>query len=201
MTHIPSQLLQHAPLAALFALLLLGGIGLPFPEDATLMLSGLLISHDVLRAVPALITVYAGVLIADVLLFQIGRRYGRGIVTHRRFRRLLPPDRLSRLEVRFQRNGFLFVLLGRHLAGFRAQIFLAAGVLRMPFAVFLLADALSALASVGVMVGIGYAGGNSLDELRKDVTRIEHLAVVTIAAAVLVLLMRRYFRRGAPKDG
>jgi hypothetical protein len=32
------------------------------------------------------------------------------------------------------------------------------------------------------MVGIGYAGGNSLGIIRKDITRIEHMAILTLLA-------------------
>jgi membrane protein DedA with SNARE-associated domain len=49
---------------------------------------------------------------------------------------------------------------------------------------FLVADALSALFSIAMWGGVGYLGGNSLQVLRKDVTRIEHIAVV-----VLILLL------------
>jgi membrane protein DedA with SNARE-associated domain len=195
---IPAAMLQHAPLAALFALLVLGGIGLPFPEDGTLILTGVLIANGTIHAPLALPVVYAGVLIADLLLYHMGRKFGRQIVTHRRFRRLLPEARLASLEDRFRRSGSLFVLVGRHAIGLRAQIFLVAGIVKMPVATFLAADALSALGTLAVMIGIGYAGGNSLDALRKDLTRIEHAAVAAGAAALFIALIVRYFRaRGA----
>lgn len=191
---IPAAMLQHAPLAALFALLVLGGIGLPFPEDGTLILTGVLIANGTIHAPLSLAVVYAGVLIGDLLLYHMGRKFGRQIVTHRRFRHLLPEVRLVSLEDRFRRSGFLFVLVGRHVIGLRAQVFLVAGIVRMPVATFLAADALSALGTLAVMIGIGYAGGSSLDVLRKDLTRIEHLAVAAVAAAAAVLLLIRYVR-------
>jgi membrane protein DedA with SNARE-associated domain len=193
--------LEHAPLIGLFVLLLLGGVGLPFPEDATLILGGVLISQKAVSPVPALVTLYAGVLTADVLLYHVGRRYGRNIVTHRRFRRLLPPARFERLEERFRRNAFLFVLLGRHVAGLRAQVFLVAGTLGMRLTTFFAADALSSLASVGVLVAIGYFGGHSLEIFRKDVSRVEHAAVVIVVAMLTAYLLSGYFRsrRGPPQ--
>jgi membrane protein DedA with SNARE-associated domain len=44
------------------------------------------------------------------------------------------------------------------------------------------------------MTGIGYAGGNSLQVILKDISRIEHLAVVAILAVTTVLLLVRWFR-------
>jgi len=186
--------LKHFPLLALFFLLLLGGMGFPFPEDATLILCGFLISNDVIRPIPALLTLYLGVLTADVFLYHIGRRFGRNIVTHRRFRRLLTQERFSRLEAQFRRNGFFFVLLGRHLAVLRAQVFLVAGIMGMPFRTFVVADGLSSLGTIGVMVGIGYTGGHSLEIFRKDITRLEHAAVVLVLAMLTGYLVFRYVR-------
>lgn len=194
MQDLTAHLLLHAPLAALFILLLLGGVGLPFPEDGTLILTGVLIANGTVRAPLALAVVYTGILIADLLLYHIGRKFGRQIFAHPRFQRFLPEARLAVFEERFRRNGFLFVLFGRHVVGLRPQVFLAAGVLRMRRNLFLAADALSALGSLSVMVGIGFAGGNSLDVVRKDLTRTEHLAVVLAAAGAAFLLLRRYVR-------
>jgi membrane protein DedA with SNARE-associated domain len=186
--------LEHFPLLALFLLLILGGIGLPVPEDATLILCGLLIANEVIRPVPALATVYAGVLTTDVLLYSIGRTFGRDVVTHKRFNRFLSRDRLNRLEQRFRKNGFLFVLFGRHVVGLRAQVFLVAGVMAMPFTNFLAADAVSALGTIALMVGIGYTGRNSLEIIRKDISRIEHVTLVIALTALTVCLLFRYFR-------
>jgi len=80
--------------------------------------------------------------------------------------------------------GGLVVFLGRHVWGLRAQIFLVAGVMKMSAIKFLLADGIAAFFTIALWGGIGYVGGNSLQILKKDLTRIEHIAVV-----VLVLLL------------
>jgi membrane protein DedA with SNARE-associated domain len=49
---------------------------------------------------------------------------------------------------------------------------------------FLMADGIAALLTIALWGGIGYWGGNSLQVLKKDVTRIEHIAIV----ALLILL-------------
>jgi len=57
MPHI-SSIVQQFPYMGLFILLLVGGIGFPFPEDTTLILCGFLIFNGVVRPVPACIVVY-----------------------------------------------------------------------------------------------------------------------------------------------
>lgn len=48
-----SGLVEHFPYLGLLVLLVLGGLGLPFPEDTTLILCGFLISTKVVKLFPA----------------------------------------------------------------------------------------------------------------------------------------------------
>jgi membrane protein DedA with SNARE-associated domain len=59
---------------------------------------------------------------------------------------------------------------------------------------FLAADAISSLFSIGLWGGIGYVGGNSLQVLKKDVTRIEHIGVLVLVLLVLGGVIFRYFK-------
>lgn len=194
--HDPSILIEHFPYAGLFILLILGGIGLPFPEDATLILCGFLLSQKIIKPMPALFVVYSGLLIADLLLFHFGRKFGRKIVTHKRFHRILSPERFSKIEGQFKRRGSLFILFGRHFIGLRAQIFLTAGVMRMSVLKFFIADAVSSIFTIAIMVGAGYAGGNSLQVIKKDISRIEHVAVFVLIIMLVIYLFSRYVGPG-----
>ncbi len=193
MPHI-SGLVEHFPYIGLFLLLILGGIGFPLPEDLTLILCGFLIFTDVVKPAYALLVVYSGVLITDFGLYAVGRKYGQKIVTHRRFRKIVSPERLLILEDNFKRKGVLFIMIGRHLAGLRAQIFLTAGVMRMSTVKFLTADAVSSLFTIAIMVGAGYLGGNSLQVIKHDITRIEHIGILLAVILLVVYLAYEYFK-------
>jgi len=187
-------LIEHFPYFGIFVLLILGGIGLPFPEDATLILSGFLIAHEVINPFPAFLVIYPSLLITDFFLYSVGKKYGRMVVEHKRFRRIISPDRLSKLEDKFKRRDVWVVLVGRHLLGLRAQIFLVAGVMRMSPVKFLLADAATSLFTIALMGAIGYAGGNSIQILKREVTRIEHIAVVVFVILLSGWFVFRYFK-------
>lgn len=193
-------LLNQFPYLGIFLLLILGGIGLPFPEDTTLILSGFLVAHRVIRPLPAFLVIYGGLLLSDFFLYSVGRRYGRTLVQHRRFHRVLSPDRLSNLEEKFKKRDGWVVLLGRHLLGLRAQVFLVSGVMRMSPLKFLLFDAASALFTILLMGGVGYLGGNSILALRKDVTRIEHIAMVLLAILLAGWFIFYYFKSSRPSN-
>ncbi len=189
-----STLVEHFPYFGIFLLLILGGIGLPFPEDATLILTGFLVAQNVIKPVQAFLPVYSGLLISDFLLYWVGKKYGRMLVLHKRFQKIISPEQLSRLEEKFRRRGVWVVLIGRHFLGLRAQIFLVAGVMRMSAIKFLLADGATSLFTVGLMGGIGYAGGNSVEILKKNVKRIEHIVILIIAILVTVWIVYKYFK-------
>jgi membrane protein DedA with SNARE-associated domain len=184
-------IIHQFPYVGLFVLLVLGVIGFPFPEDAILILCGFLIASGVVKPAPALIVVASGMLITDYFLYYVGRKYGRKVVAHRRFRKIISARREVRLEKIFRRWGVLAILLGRHLVGLRSQIFLVAGILRMPRARFVLADAASSIVTMTIMVGAGYWGGSTLDLIKKDMEEAQYALLILIAIIAVALLIWR----------
>ena len=69
----PGTVILHFTYVGIFCLLILGGLGFPFPEDGVLLVSGFLIAHGVIKLVPALLIIYPSLLIADFILYSIGR--------------------------------------------------------------------------------------------------------------------------------
>jgi len=189
-----STLVEHFPYFGIFFLLILGGIGLPFPEDATLILTGFLVAQNVIKPVQGFLAVYCGLLISDFFLYWVGKKYGRMLVLHKRFQRIISPEQIEKLEEKFKKRGVWVVLIGRHFLGLRAQIFLVAGVMRMSAMKFLAADGVTSLCTIGLMGGIGYAGGNSVDILKKNVKRIEHIVILILAILITGWIIYKYFK-------
>jgi membrane protein DedA with SNARE-associated domain len=189
-----ATLVEHFPYIGIFILLILGEIGLPFPEDATLILSGFLIAQKVTKPLPTFMVVYSGLLLTDFSLYWVGKKYGRKVIEHKRFRRILSAERLLTLEEKFRKWGIYVVFVGRHFLGIRAQIFLAAGVMRMSTLKFIMADAASAILTMTLMVGIGFLGGNSIEILQKDVKRVEHIGILILAILFTGWIVYKYFK-------
>jgi len=167
---------------------------LPFPEDATIMLSGFLVAHEVVKPLPIFLNVYAGLLISDFFLYSIGKKYGRMVAEHKRFHKIISPNRLLKLEEKFKKGDIWVILIGRHLLGLRAQIFLVAGVMRMSPLKFIITDAATALLTIAFMGGIGYVGGHSLWVLKNDIKRIEHIGIVVLVILLAGWIVFRYFK-------
>lgn len=194
MPDIPG-LVAHFPYFGLFVLLVLGGVGFPFPEGITLILCGFLVSHDIIRPLYALIVVFTGMLTGDFLIFFLGRKYGHRVATLRIFHRILSPQRLSSLEETFKRRKILYILFGRYLG---SSVFLIAGILRTPYLRFIALDVVSSLLAIGLLGGAGYLGGKSVQVLKKDIARIEHWGILLTVILLAAYLSLRYFkaRRG-----
>lgn len=194
------NLVNHFPYGGIFILLTLGAFGLPFPEEATLILCGFLIATHVLIAVPALLIVYSGLLLADFILFSVGKNYGDKIVTHKRFRKVISAKKLSRLRIKFDKWGILFIIFGRNIIVLRSQMFIAAGVMRMPLAKFLITDGMSIPVTMLIMIGMGYIGGYSLHNIKRDINLIEHWGILLFIFLFVLFVLFKFITSRREND-
>jgi len=167
---------------------------MPFPEDATFILCGFLIQRNMINTISALLVIYIGVLIADFIIYLFGRKCGRMVVCHRWFHKILSPERLTILENKYHKKGIFLILLGRHVLGLRAQIFLVSGVMRMHPLKFLLTDAIAVTFTIAVMVSIGYVGGHSLKDIGIDTNRIKYVVIFLLISIFISYLVLKSFR-------
>lgn len=196
MFHLPG-LIDNFPALGLFIALLLGVAGFPFPEDAILLTCGFLIARGSAEPFLAILSVYSGLLLTDFILYSVGRKYGRMVITHRRFSRILSGKRLSRIEAAYNRKGVFVILLGRQVLGIRSQVLLSAGVMKMPSRTFFLADAVSAMVTMSLIAGAGYLGGNNLEAVRRHISRISSVSLISLAVVFVIYLVVRYHRARA----
>lgn len=188
--------LEHFGYAAILAALLAGGLGVPIPEELTQLSAGVLASQGILALRFTVATVWVGILAGDALLFLIARRHGPAVLRSRLVARVLTEERRLALEGHFARHAFLTVLIARHMGGVRVAAFALAGASGVPLRTFLLADGLSALVSVPVVVGAGYLFSEHLSQVRRDLRVIELtiLALALVVAGVIWLRRRQRLR-------
>jgi len=184
------------PYPGIFLLLVLGTLGLPFPEDAVLILTGFLAARGLIDKVPAFLIIYPTLLMTDFSLYWAGKKYGRKIAEHKRFRKLLSPGRLQKLEGQFRTWGALVIFFGRQLPGLRAQIFLVAGAVRCPRMKFFLADAASALITIVLIAGIGYTGAERLAIWKDTLSSIGPFLSLGLIAVLAIIVFFKHLKRG-----
>lgn len=159
------ELLLYFPYLGIFLLLLLGGIGLPFPEDLTLLLAGQLAFSKELNLPILFIICFVGVISTDMFLFYIGRKYGRVLFRYRFFRRIFTPQRRVQVKREFKKHGDKVVFIARFLGGFRTPVFLTAGTLKMGYARFFLLDFSASLLSIPLFILGSYYVGQKFEEI------------------------------------
>ena len=142
-----------------FFALLIAGFGFPIPEELPVITAGVLVGHEdtTLLWYIMLPVVMAGVVIGDGVLYAIGRLYGRRLLNLAWVQRhFVPPDKRAEIERNFAARGIMVLLGARLLPGIRTPIFIMAGVLRVPFGRFMLADAIYAVPMVNVLFWLSY---------------------------------------------
>jgi len=186
---------EQWPYLIIFLWLLACSLGLPFPEDVPLLTSGWLVHMGFARLALMIPVAMVGVLAGDCILFSLGKRFGHHVVEHRFLRRVVNPARLLMAERLFQRHGVKIIFIGRFLPGLRPMIFMAAGVLRVPFSAFAVVNGLAACISVPTLVVLGKIFGHNLDKITSDVRTVTHFIMLGALIGLLVALGIYFHRR------
>lgn len=182
-----------APYFVLFGILFLCGLGLPIPEDITLFAGGMLAYYGVTELVPTIVICFLGVMTGDSVIFLLGARYGRRLITnHPFFAKLLHAERMAKVEQSFHRQGNKLIFVARFMPGLRAAVFFSAGVLKIPFRTFFFYDGIAALLSVPLLVGIVYYLGDFANTVIRTIQRAEYGIAVVIFSVIFFFLGKWY---------
>jgi membrane protein DedA with SNARE-associated domain len=179
---------EHFIYAGLFLILFFSGLGLPIPEEITVLTGGLLINLGFAHFYPTFAAVFVGVLTGDMAMYSIGRRWGLGIITHRLLRRIFSEERLEKVRQFFRNHGSKTIFIARFISGFRAAAFLAAGTMGMKPGKFLFFDFLAALIAVPLFLCLGYFFGGHIAWLTNVFTRIDSLLKMGAVLGGLIVL-------------
>ncbi len=167
---IPTKLIMFfssfsgpAAYATILGVLLACGLGVPIPEDITLVAAGVLAGLDKISLPGAYVAGFVGVLIGDTFLFFLGRKLGRNAFNLPLIKKIMTPKRILLSEKRIQDNSKFVCFTARFLPGLRAPIFLTSGILGVKPVTFILLDGFAALISVPVWVYVGWFFSKNLD--------------------------------------
>ncbi len=192
------EFVQHFTYVGILGLLLLASLGVPIPEEMPVIAAAVLSHEAIMWWWLALPVCWLGVLSGDVALYWIGRRWGQQVLDWRAVRLVLTVEREQWLEAAYRRHALKTVVTARHLMGLRAAAFLTAGIARVPFWKFLVADAGAALVGVPLLFGLSYFFTEQIEAIMADAHRVERwlgLAGLLAVVTVLVVSMWRWSRR------
>jgi membrane protein DedA with SNARE-associated domain len=189
---------------AVFACLILCGLGVPVPEDITLVsggvISGLALANPHIMCAIGL----AGVLAGDSTMFLAGRIFGYRVQRLKFFRKVVSPQRFSQIQKKFKKHGLGLLFVARFLPGLRSPIYLVAGMShRISYITFIVMDGLAALISVPVWIYLGYFFADNLDILMEyvhDVQKAIFLALGLLAVIIAVIYFQKKFHSKMQDD-
>jgi membrane protein DedA with SNARE-associated domain len=157
--HDVAHWVERFSYAAVVLLCWLCGMGAPLSEDVIILLGGALVARQGATFAGMALSAFVGQLGGDLILFSIGRHFGSRALRLTAIRRVVSPERLTRVTERFKRRGNGWVVAARFLPGFRAPTFLTAGITGFPPARFLGLDALAASVCAPFVTYLGFRFG------------------------------------------
>jgi len=189
--------LETAFYPALLLVFIIASLGIPIPEDIPLIAAGVILktSPHVASWPGALIVSLIGIMSGDVILYHLGKKWGRNVFEHRSVAWLITPRRLEIMTERFHRYGVWACFFGRFMVGVRAIMCLTAGVTRFPFWKFFVADFCGALLSVPFFIGLGYVFAHMLDSLKTYIAEVQTIVgglIALVIACVIWYEVRRF---------
>jgi len=190
-----SALNGPAAYLVIFGILFACGLGVPIPEDITLIAAGIISASGSISLPGAFVVGYFGVLVGDALLFFAGRKYGHRAFRVWPFSRMMTPERVLQSQKKIQTNAKMICFAARFMPGLRAPIYLTCGVLRVSPRTFLLQDGMAALISVPIWIYLGYWFGHNLEQALAIAHKIQVWLVVAVVASVMIYFLIRRFQK------
>ncbi len=167
----------------LTALLMLGIVGLPIPDETLLVFAGFLISQGKLDPAPTFLAGLAGAVSGISLSYLLGRILGRTVVDRYGRYLHLTHHRLGQVERWFERVGDWLLPLGYFIPGVRHFTALTAGIVRLPYPRFSLFAYTGAAVWVATFLTLGFFVG---DHWRDAMSYIHRYTWWLVAAMAIV---------------
>jgi membrane protein DedA with SNARE-associated domain len=201
-----ADLIEHWGYEAIFAVVILGNLGFPVPEEGILVFAGYLVWAGKLRLLNVLAVAISAAVIGDCIGYWFGRHYGQAAIRRFGHKIFITEERLYKARQFVCRYGSYGVFVARFIPGLRFMAGPVAGSTGLPFAQFLTANVLGGLIYVPLSVGAGYFLGQSLGDVLRQFERMagkpEYLALmlVLIGAVLIVGWRALSARRSAKHD-
>lgn len=175
----------------IFSALLLAGFNIPVSEDGMIFISAVLASSHPGTGLAFFLGVYGGAYFSDLICYWLGRLLGPKLFKIRMFSNMASPEKIEKVNHYFERYGILTLIVGRFIPfGVRNAMFLAAGLSKMNFIKFALADLLACTISVSSYFYLYYQYGEAVIDTVKEANIV--IFIIAVLGVTGYFLYRRY---------
>ncbi len=169
-------------------------VGFLFPGELAVIVGGVLAAQHKVSLAGVLIAAVAGAVIGDSVGYELGKRFGRGLLEGS-LGRLVPHHHLDRAEHYLAERGGRAVFLGRFTAALRVLIPGLAGMAGIRYRTFLAYNAAGGLLWAVGFVLAGYFAGDNWHHVEHVAGRASALVLLLAVLAVAVTAVGRWMGR------
>lgn len=176
-----------------FAALILAPLGLPIPEEVSLLAMGVLVGNDHASLLNAWICGFLGVTLGDLIAWYFGRTMGlesTGFVS-----RLIGQKQIGDIEQFYRKYGDWAIVIARQIPGMRFPTFFFSGASAVSIGRFYLIDGLAALVTVNLYLGLGYYFADDAARIRENTESFIEFAGYISGVVILMVGVRFAYRR------
>lgn len=199
--------------AALVGMMLMSAIGLPLPEEVTLVSIGVLAfmganphhfpppyeGAPVVNMHTAAIIASLAVFVADFLIYGIGRIWGRKVLQKPFMQKIISPEMMGKVEDWTKKYGSWACGIFRFTPGIRFPGHLACGMMEFPIWKFALIDGIAVLVSVPTQIYLLAIYGEPIIQRLHQFKMVLAGILGVLLIAFLAKKIKNYFLKGEQK--
>ncbi len=176
-----------------FMALVLAPLGLPIPEEVSLLAMGVLLGNGHATLLTTWVYGFLGVTLGDLIAWYFGRKMGlesTGFVS-----RLIGEQQIQDIEQFYRKYGDWAIVIARQIPGMRFPTFFFAGASAVSMGRFYLIDGLSALVTVNLYLGLGYYFADDAKRIKENTEYFIEYAGYLSGLLLLMIGLRFAYRR------
>ena len=178
-------------------------IGLPMvliaspipPGNSTLAYTGYLSYKNVLSLLPALAAAYSGSVLGITITYWIGNKLGMPLIEKYGKWLFLKPKYLKKTKMAYEKYGNKILLFGFFLPGVRQFNSYFAGIIKVPYRIFVLYAYTGSALWVSMFISIGYVFGNQWQLVFTWIEYFLKFILVILCCAIAIFLLLKWRSR------
>jgi membrane protein DedA with SNARE-associated domain/rhodanese-related sulfurtransferase len=189
------EFLVHHGAAVLFAAVFIEQMGVPLPAMPWLLAAGALAGTGKMSGVVALSAATFGSVVADLIWFYLGRRYGNRVLKLLCRISIEPDSCVRRTQNVFTRYGMKGLVVAKFFPGLSTLAPPLAASAGVSFPRFFLFDAAGSLIYAGTFIVLGIVFSRQLEQVIDSLGSLGGGALTLLAALAVLYIGYKYFQR------
>ncbi|MFS8564416.1 MAG: DedA family protein [Rhabdochlamydiaceae bacterium] len=199
MTTLIEWITQHSGYAhwLIFGGALIAGLSIPISIDLLIMTSGLLAATVVPEhTIHLFLAISLGSFCSAAIAYWVGRLGGKKLLTFSWFAKLLPPERLEKIQKFYHKRGLITLIIGRFIPfGVRNCMFMSIGISSFSFIRFLLWDLVAVSIWSSSCFYLFYKIGENHETLYAYLKNFHFLIFISLGVTLIAFIWYNAVRR------